>query len=141
MAIGRKIKLCLNSNITTPKFIEALSKDHKILTVQQLIPNNPSPSDDEIIKKANSEDFHIITRNTKHFKGLFRYQNIQIGVIGINVEHNKIYTQLDCLLTKKIVSHENLHNKFYEIDLEGFVVYDKNGEIIMPKISWAKLCH
>ncbi len=135
---GKKIKLCINSNIADAEFIEKLKKKFKIITVKTLIPKNLSASDEEIITRANKKDYHIITKNTKHFKTLFNNSpNLKIGIIGLRADHMEIYPRLEQeLLVKEIVSHENLYNKFYELDLEGYKLYYKDSIKNPPKKKW-----
>lgn len=137
----QKTKFCINSNLIDPKFIKELSKKFKIITIKQLIPKNLSPADSEILTKADSKDYHIITRNITDFKNLFyRSHNIKIGLVGIDTkEYMETLPNLIKLLNKKIKSHQNLYRKFLEIDSEGFVIYNKNRERIIPKTFWKNL--
>lgn len=134
---GRKIRLCVNSNIEDPKFIEALSQICRIKTVYQLIPHNLSPEDPEILIKANEKDYHMITANVKHFKRYFRtITTIKIGVIGISADYLKCLPLLKELLEKEIKTHKNLCNKFYEMDSAGcFRCWDKSWKEIVKKTS------
>lgn len=133
----RKIRLCVNSNIADPKFIKTLSQNCKVKTVYNLIPQNLSADDSEIIIKANETDYHIITANIKHFKRYFRaITTIKIGVIGIPADYLKCLVSLKNLLKKEIKIHRNLYNKFYEIDSAGcHRCWDKSWKELTKKTS------
>jgi len=135
--IGKKIRLCVNSNIEDPKFIEILSEECKIQTVHHLISENLSPEDPEIMIRANEKDFHIITANIKDFKRYFRtITTIKIGVIGIPAEYFKCLPVLRHLLQREIKVHSNLYNKFYEMDSTGqYRCWDKSWKAIIQKTS------
>ncbi|XOA43128.1 MAG: DUF5615 family PIN-like protein [Candidatus Nealsonbacteria bacterium] len=136
---GKKIKLCINSNIADAEFIERLIKNFKTITVKELIPGNLSAEDKEIITRANGKDYHIITKDTRDFKRLFLHSpNLKIGVIGINTDYIEICPKLEWLLDKKIVFHKGLYNRFYEIDSEGYKCCDKAGNEVIPKTPWSQ---
>lgn len=48
----KKIKICLNANLTDPEIVESLSKKCKVQLVNQ------KAKDIEIIKWADKEDYH-----------------------------------------------------------------------------------
>ncbi len=134
---GKKIKLCINSNIADAEFIERLIKNFKTITIKELIPKNLSAEDKEIMTRASTKDYHIVTKNTKDFKRLFfSLPNLKTGVIGINTDYIEISPKLEWLLTKEIIFHERLYNRFYEIDSEGYKCCDKTGNEVIIKTSW-----
>lgn len=128
----KKIKLCLNANLTNPEIKKSLSKKYKVRLADQ------RAKDIEIIKWANKMDYHIVTRNTRHYLGLFRtLPQIKIGVIGINTPQlHEILPRLNWLLSQQISNHEVLYRKFYEIDLQGFSAVNKENNLVIPKTFW-----
>lgn len=134
----RKIKLCLDENIRNPQFISDLSNKFKITTTKRLIPDNPSPDDENIFVKASAADHHILTRNISDFRILFRSSpQINIGILAIATsKYLKISPYLEELLDKKIGSHKKLYKKFFYLDLQGYSVYNKRWEEIISKTKW-----
>lgn len=79
-------------------------------------------SDDEIIKQADSGNYHIITQNTKHFREApLRFRTLTIGLICINLQEGGFLDKFGSLL-RKLDKHEKFNKKLVIIGNEVQVV-------------------
>lgn len=82
--------------------------------------------DNEIIKKCNKKDYHVITHNTKHYK--YPYPYINIGIICVNMTDLHWIDKIN-LLFKKYDNHRDYFNKSILIGNEVRCLKRDTGDI------------
>lgn len=122
MPTKRKLRLRVDANLVDPFFIESLKslKNVRVGTVKgQAVP------DEEILVKANTDDYHIITGNSSDFFRLFKKQTLKVGVIGINTKVSLKTITPKVVRLLKLLGHKDVYHKFYEVNNAGCRVYHR----------------
>ena len=74
--------------------------------------------DDEIVKISDSENYHIITHNTRHFENApLKFQNLKIGIICVNLKEANYINSFGKLL-REFKKHDNYKTKLIYIGNE-----------------------
>lgn len=120
MPVKRKLRVRVDADLFEPSFLETL-KSLKRVRVDTV--GSTTASDEDILSKANVDNYHVITRNCKDFLRLFKDQTLKVGVIGIETEVslNKIVSKVNKLLS--LLGHEDVHNRFYKVNNRGCRIY------------------
>lgn len=67
--------------------------------------------DHEIIKKADDEDYHIITLNTKDFEDApIKFPLLKVGIICVNLDEDNYRDKFGSVL-RDLNKHEHYYNK------------------------------
>lgn len=86
-----------------------------------LLTKKQDASDNEIIKVSNTENYHIITHNTRHFEGAPRkFPNLKIGIICVNLKESNYINSFGKLL-REFKKHDNYNKKLIYIGNETHV--------------------
>lgn len=124
----------LNKVLNKPRFIVDINISVKLLNKEYggfanfkstvFLTKNQESSDDDIIKTANSKNYHIITHNTKHFiEAPKKFLSLKIGIICINLKEGNFIDKLGKLL-RDYKKHDNFCNKLItlgnEIQIETY---------------------
>lgn len=109
--------------VTKPRFIVDINTNYSLLRGRYggfaifksvfVITKKQNASDDEIIKVANAKNYHIITRNTKHFvEAPQKFNWLRVGIVCINLNEDNYVDKLGKLL-RNLKKHEKFKNNLF----------------------------
>ncbi len=109
--------------INKPRFVVDINTSYSILRKRYggfatfksvvFLTKKQNASDDEIMKAANTQNYHIITQNTKHFTDAPRkFPQLKIGIICINLNEDNFIDKFGKLL-RNLKKHEKFKNNLF----------------------------
>jgi len=130
----KKIRLAVDEDSPYSALQKRFSKKLRIISVFELT-KRYGADDNFVYQSCNDKNYHLLTRNTRHFKKFLRDTTRRAGIICNETADFKIYFQQLEKLFDFLDSHEKLQDQFIRITGEKIEAVNKrtNEKIMISK--------